>query len=295
MLVTHKTVQASRLDVAFHACTILHSRYRIFLEDCRGTIYDNSIYAGSFPQRGAPRSYLILPLWGEIRVSRPSGAQFLEAGEYTTELRTGRFHFRYESAVALVIEWEPGLLGTRLVEPARSGRLAPSALRELRRLAVQLGDRSRDAAAASLHVAELLAILRAEGLPFDPIDADSLREPVPSWMTALTRAEAELLSALDRRPAFSDLEQRLGWSARTIQRRLIEYNERFAFHHGGGWRETLHKWRLVSGAILMSVPGATTEEVAKIVGYATPRAFCFAFANAGLPSPGNIRETLLRM
>lgn len=298
MLLSRNRVQATRLGVSLHAYTILHSRYRIFLEDCRGLIFDTALYNRSFPQRGtpAPRSYLMLPLWGQIRIRLPTGDHLLEAGEYMTELRTGDFQFRYESAVALAIEWAPGLLGTRLVEPEVSGRLAPASLERLRRIAASgLWDDRQEVAGTARCTAELLAILRAEGLPFDPIDAGDLQEPLPSWIPALARAEMDMLSNLERRPAFQDLEQRLGWSPRTIQRRFMEFNERYAFHHGGGWRETLLKWRLVTGAMFMSVPGATTEEVARILGYATPRAFCYAFANAGLPTPGGIRDALLRL
>ena len=35
-----------------------------------------------------------------------------------------------------------------------------------------------------------------------------------------------------------------------------------------------------------------TEEVARRVGYGSARAFCHAFASAGLPSPGSLRTHL---
>ncbi|MGZ3477709.1 MAG: hypothetical protein ACXWUG_30850, partial [Polyangiales bacterium] len=46
--------------------------------------------------------------------------------------------------------------------------------------------------------------------------------------------------------------------------------------------------RLMMGATLMTAPGATVEEVARAVGYASPTAFARALTQAGLPPPGEV-------
>ena len=46
------------------------------------------------------------------------------------------------------------------------------------------------------------------------------------------------------------------------------------------------------GAAWMTSPGATTERVARIIGYANAPAFCRAMANAGLPAPGDVAQTV---
>jgi hypothetical protein len=45
----------------------------------------------------------------------------------------------------------------------------------------------------------------------------------------------------------------------------------------------------------MSSPRATTELVSRRLGYTSPTVLCRAFAEAGLPSPGNVREALARL
>lgn len=42
----------------------------------------------------------------------------------------------------------------------------------------------------------------------------------------------------------------------------------------------------------MTAPGATTELISEVLGYGSPRAFCLAMAQAGLPSPGRVARAV---
>lgn len=252
MLLSRMEVRNPQTSSRLLSFNLLHSQYRIFIEDCSGLVFDTHLFARSFGDLESNRSHLFIPLDGEIRL-RAAGAEFqIRAGECMTERRTG-LHFRYDAATALVIEWSPSLLGTRLVERESPRPIGARTMQRLVALAGQLRRCKAGTGALSRITASLLELLRAEGFPFDPVDAG------------------------------------------TVHRRLLEFNERYSFQNDGGWRETLWKWRLFTGSVLMSVPGARTEQVASILGYASPKAFCYAFSRAGLPSPGSIRSALQQL
>jgi AraC-like DNA-binding protein len=61
---------------------------------------------------------------------------------------------------------------------------------------------------------------------------------------------------------------------------------------GTGFRETLRRWRLRLGLLLLSAPDATVAEVARALGYARPEAMNTIFRNAGLPPPSTLRAML---
>jgi AraC-like DNA-binding protein len=63
---------------------------------------------------------------------------------------------------------------------------------------------------------------------------------------------------------------------------------------GTGFRETLRRWRLRLGVILLSAPEGSVAEVARTLGYARPEAMNAVFRSAGLPRPSELRAALLR-
>jgi hypothetical protein len=133
--------------------------------------------------------------------------------------------------------------------------------------------------------------LRAEGLPFDPVGASDLVESVDPLMPRLSAAMGDALSRLSGNPASVDLEDAFGASRSTIGRLVDAFLRRYRLN-GRSWRPFRDRWRLVGGAVLMSAPGARTEEIARAVGFGSSNAFCHAFAQAGLPSPGRVRAVL---
>lgn len=291
MLLSHRAFEAPSLASRMDEHVVLHSNYRVFLKSSRRMITDDAIF-GRLRPLDVERSHLVVMLAGEVGVRSADGDRTLHAGDCFSQLRNRPWGMRARKPhTYLLFEWEPGLLGTRLVQPGGLGTLSPAALALVREAALPLAQ-SRSVDLVSGGLERILAILRAEGLPFDPVDADSLQEPVPPWAVALSSALDRTLSSLPGKPRLIDMEQALGWSDRQILRRLREYQIRFACHPTGGWRDLQRWWRLPIGVALMGVPGAKTETVAEALGYATPAAFCEAFANAGLPSPGKVRHVL---
>jgi len=62
---------------------------------------------------------------------------------------------------------------------------------------------------------------------------------------------------------------------------------------GTGFRETLRRWRLRLGVLLLSAPDASITEVSRALGYAHPEAMTAIFREAGLPPPSEVRAALL--
>src|SRR5690606_14765458 len=124
----------------------------------------------------------------------------------------------------------------RLVTPGATGRLSPEALRRLRRVVEPLSRKGVDTHQAAATVEAALALLREEGLPFDPIDAGDLQEEVPAFLHSLTQVVDGILSSTEAAMSV-DLESALARSRRSIHQRLSEFHQRYAYHFTGGWRE----------------------------------------------------------
>ena len=142
-----------------------------------------------------------------------------------------------------------------------------------------------------------LGALRALGLPLEP---ETWEEPLlaedPSdqaWSSAIDAALSDLAGG----PASADLERRVAKSRSTVFRRSREFHGKFGLTglSGPEWRSVRDFYRLLVGTIVMGHPDAGTREVAGLLGYRSAEAFCHAFANAGLPSPGRVRESVRQL
>lgn len=295
VLVSHRVVDVPTFGASVSEHGVLHSRFRLIVQERKNVIEDPGIFSQVFRRRrDVPRSAILIPLAGRTVLRTDDGTHELSEGQCAVELRGRPWSLRKEAdSAVLMVEWEPGLVSSRLVCPSRPAALSPGTLRRIQAASRDIVDPGADAEAASEASATIFAALRAEGFPFDPIAGPELREEVPTWASSLVRAVDATIRSLCRQPVLGELERALGWSERQIQRRIRELHQRYASFVDGGWRELQLGWRFVVGAALMSAPGATTENVAGALGYASPRAFCDSFANAGLPSPGAVRSALL--
>lgn len=296
MLLMRRELRSHRhgIHVADHA--VLHSRYRIFLMEREGVTVDDDILDIGPETRPGGRCQLHIQIEGDALWRRGDSHQVLPAGHTQVIHRHQGWRCRQAGRQrSLFIEWDPGLLSTRHLETAGPSSLSGEARRRIAScfdVLTRPGISEEEAAPATR---ELLAVLRSEGFPFDPIDAHTLREAVPPAVAQLSTAIDDLLSSLGDRPAIVDLETRLGWSRNRIHTVLERFQRTYAFHITGGWRPLYHWWRVPLGLALMSTGKLRTEDAATMLGYASPRALCNAFANAGLPSPGSVREALRRL
>lgn len=296
MLVSHRDVQCAELGVRFADVAILHSLYRITLQIREGFIDDESLLFSHFSRRQIGRSNLILALEGDVRIRRGEEQILLEPGAWLGEERNSGWHMRREGrTLTLILEWEPGPIAAERIRPGAAGRVAPTALRRLHALSLALSARESTDEARAAQLRHILALLRAEGLPVEEAEGEALIEEVPPHLRALAGTVDPALSALCRGPALGEVQDALGLSRPAVLKNLQEFNERYAYNASGGWRELLQRWRVTMGACFMSAPGATTEQVSRILGYASPTAFCHAFANRRLPSPGAVPERLRQL
>jgi hypothetical protein len=144
-----------------------------------------------------------------------------------------------------------------------------------------------DARACAPDVEALFAFLRAEGLPVPTVDLGA--EPcVPPSLARLQRAVDGALSQTDGRPMLVDVENESGLSSRTLQRAMPALCALWG-QRAESFRD--HARRILFGraCALMVSPRATTQAVARVLGFASANAFCRAMMRYGLPSPGAVR------
>lgn len=287
MLLSHKEVRAPSLSASYETHMALHPCYRVCVEVFDNVYFDGSILKRAIPEEPAKKNWLIVPIDGEVHVGSGTKQHVLRAGDCLVEWNTRTEFLRYRPSINLIVEWEPGTWGTRLLDPQAPFALASQSLERMRHAVAPLHRERPDARRAAEVIAEVVAILRAEGFPFDPVQSEDLTVTLPTWMAPLSAALDRSLSDLPR-ATHQDLQDALGWSAATLRRRLAEFRQFFSYkttHFKG----MLRLRRLVAGTALMGSDGATVEAVAAALGYGSPSTFCAALAAEGLPSPTAIR------
>lgn len=290
MLLSNRTTSVPELGSRFGEHMLLHTRYRLFLSERIGITVDENVFAKAPRLLDVDRYHLLVVLEGEVEVSHAEGELLLRTGDTAILRRSLGWRNRMGGKVrTLLVEWEPGSLGTRWGEVGTGPRLGASIRQRLIEASDPLASPQGSTEAAAC-LASILEVLRAEGFSFDRFEAQELIEEVPEPIERLSRSLDHVLSSLADRPMLIDLEQSLGWSRRHVHRMLADFHERYAFHMGGSWRQLLQVWRLFMGAALMSADGAKTERVAQLLGYSSVSTFCDAFTDAGLPSPSSFRE-----
>lgn len=117
-------------------------------------------------------------------------------------------------------------------------------------------------------------------------------DPSPGPITKAWSALAPAVTQLDANPSQAALAERAGISVRQLGRDLRVLTKALGFL-GGGFRDTMRVARLRLAVLLLSSPEATLAEVAKRVGYGSADALARGFRDAGLPTPGEVRDAVL--
>jgi hypothetical protein len=137
-------------------------------------------------------------------------------------------------------------------------------------------------------VQDLFEFFRAEGFPLPDVDPRSIPPPPPT-LHRFGRAVDLALSQTGARPMLVDVERAGAATARTFQRTMPALCEAWG-HKEESFRSHARRILLGRACSLMTTRDATTESVARLLGFSTPQAFCRAMARYGLPSPGAVPE-----
>lgn len=252
-----------------------------------GLVHDERLL-GATPPRG--RSRLLIVLSGRVHAFADGATVTLSAGEAIVTSDVSRFRTRSDAAHTLELDWDPDTVaGGRCTEG--QANLAGSTLEcaaELSRALVDAAPEKREGLVLSTR--RTLAALASEGLPLDPDGVERALAASDTLDQTLFSAVDRALCQLEQSPDTLDVVSELDWSRRTLSRRLAHVNQRYHVHTSGDWRSQRDFYRLLVGSLFLSHPRATTCGVARSLGYRSPEALCHAFSNAGLPSPGTIRE-----
>jgi AraC-like DNA-binding protein len=243
------------------------------------------------------RARLVVMLEGRGEFTAGAAQVELGPGEALLVSSVDALTQRGATAVQLELDWDPdGVLGGAPEPGWTRFRLAPAERKTLAALAQALGPGAfRPDFGATTDAA--LSALESLGLPLRP---GGWRAPLlaedpsdQSWADAIDAA----LSDLGAGPASTDLERRLAKSRSTVSRGSKAFHDKLRLTglSGPAWRSVRDFYRLLVGTIVMGHPEARTQEVAHLLGYRSAEAFCHAFAHAGLPSPGLVRETVRRL
>ena len=140
-------------------------------------------------------------------------------------------------------------------------------------------------------IARAKALLSRAGVPTHELRFAGTHDLGAAEQRAQEIADAldAVLSSLDTQPMVTDLEVRLGVTARQVTRLVDAFRVRYGYG-ATNWRETRNRRRLMLAATLLSDRESTVGDVARAVGYGSPETLARAFAQAGFPRPSAVHE-----
>lgn len=245
--------------------------------DYAAFVVDERLLTRAFPWRRAPGRVAALFVC-EGRVAFPE--LVLERGDAAriapAHHATGAFHH----ARFLDVEWSvpPGEVPEA---PRPLGRADPRALD-----ALDAATREISADARAVYAAAL-ALLDASGAPSPRVDLDAADDRPTARDVRIARAIEAQLASLATRANTDHLAELAGLSPRQLQRVLAEFGQRYGVHVES-WRDLRNRWRVQIAVVLLGTPGVKVADVAREVGYTSPRALARALAHAGFPAPSEI-------
>jgi AraC-like DNA-binding protein len=303
MLVSVRPFEVQRFGVVRRFHGVSHPKLWIHIVEHRGSRCDDQLWpcsGASRPTSGRRLVGIVLNGWHRIRSGRSehwSNAPSAVACDGRGTLDSGEDGLR-TPALSVVIEWDQQYFASRMIGGLDFGPLGPRAYHDIHEQIVAL----RAAIERAWHdpralgplatlVANFLSRLRAEGLDLPPVEGAELLSELDPFVRALSRALDEALSITSSCPSMGDVEQRLGLSIRTAQRRLPEVLSAWG-QEPETFRSLRLRHQLFRACLVMSHPASTTEATAALTGFSTPNALCRAFLDRGLPSPTEVRRRL---
>lgn len=296
MLLFRRSFVMPSIGASYTLVDHAHPSFRIRVEHGRGVACDESMMFPAVAWSGyGDRPRLDVVLRGRVRDVENGVVRWLEPGHFAIGRALDSLYMRIEGEEVLLlsIEYNLGSLGTSAPTGLPTGTLAREAVDELTCDAFSLL-RAESPPAVAGAIGHVLARLRAEGVPFDAWRARDLVTPVAPALQRVADAVGASLSNIGGAPSTRDLERSLGVTRRRVSQLIGEVASRYGMN-GMDWRTMRDRWRVMSSLLAMSHPKARTEEVASAVGYGSPNAFCHAYRQASLPSPGRVRAELARL
>jgi hypothetical protein len=227
-------------------------------------------------------------LHGSVHVRR-RGAPVEKRTIYGSgEFRTEGWRMLTQSSDWLDLYWRKGSRIGAALSGEVALRIPPNAFARAAALADALA--RRDVAAVRSITRDVVARLRAEGLPFER-DAVDLGSDDDDRSSDFARVLWRMASRLETQPMAIDLAHALGVCERQALRRARHHFERFHLS-ASSWREFMNCLRVELGVFFMSSPSARTEVVSRFLGFSSPTSFCHALKEADLPSPLALQREL---
>lgn len=281
-------------------------------------LYGRGLWIHILHQRGMGSDENLVPGLGYGRPTETrnvlgftlTGRSFIRHGEGTLVERVagdtlsapGRAAFRSGMHAKSDVSFSMNIEVDRLMHDERAasvafGRLSSGVLTATRHLTTALTAAievawSTVGAQSMLRVAlsRLFAHLRREGFSLpDPSAVQFQEDPARlRQLQTVGRSVDIAVSQIGTRPMLIDVEGSLAISARTIQRAFPALCAVWG-QQAESFGPYSRRIRLARACSAMTSAGATTEAISRIIGFASPNAFCRAMAVAGLPSPGDVR------
>jgi hypothetical protein len=280
-----RRLSVGSLAAAFEDAEVRTPHLRVALRRGRNVTNDYALLGRAIPvAHRQTRPQISILLSGAGRTDENGRRVWMEAGDFVVSdggaERGGSGAYSGTDLRQLLVEWDPTVFGLAYDRAFEASSVSQSDRSRLEQAAL----RAVCEETSPSGIVELLAVLRSIGLPLERVDARGLG-PAPAALYALHRSVAARLSNLQDFPSIDDVAGDLNWNQRRIHRAIKSLGEAYGLQWSD-WRTGLHIYRMLSATRLVSIPGATTELVARLTGFRSPTSLCHAFAKAGLPSPG---------
>ncbi len=255
-----------------------------------GVVVDERVLTRSFPWvPRTPTVQAFVVLGGTVRIEARDGSSSvdLRPGEAALLNPTDGSLSRYQDITVLDLEWTPA---ASVAGPALRA-LAPADLA----CATRLGERLVSGSAPDAEIfTEAFELFCGTGAPLGELSAEAFEGGPSEQDVRIAEAVTAQIADLRNSASALSLGEHAELSPRQVQRLLAQFCDRYRLN-ATSWRDMRNRYRLQIAIALASIPTLTLTTIADEVGYGSPAALARAFANAGLPSPSELREEVLRM